>query len=131
MPRIDWSKRNKKVWVIRELFEATKHITEKNKSKGVLKYIRMGFSEAEFQEDLDWVLSLFEGTQLTWEDKMHRWLYGRMMYATKAHKMFPKLNVFDCWRTGREMEKEVILYYQAYTMFLRKVQNDIKETYPS
>ena len=94
-----------------------------------MKYIRMGLSEAQYNEDLAWVLSLYDKWEISWEEKMHRWLYGRMMHATKIHRQHPQLDVFDCWRMGRDAEKEVVMFYQAYTMFLRKVQHDIKETY--
>ena len=89
----------------------------------------MGLSEAQYNEDLEWVLRLYEKWDIPWEEKLHRWLYGRMMYATKMHRKNPQLDVFDCWRLGRDMEKEVVMLYQAYSMFLRKCQHDMKEVY--
>ena len=84
-----------------------------------MRYIRMGLSEAQFNEDLEWVCCLYNKWEMSWTEKQHRWLYGRMMHASKIHRQYPQLNVFDCWRKGREAEREVVMLYQAYTLFLK------------
>ena len=83
-------------------------------------------SEQQFNDDINWILMLYEKTELTWEDKVKRWLHGRVMWASKAHRDNSELSAVQCWRKGREMEQEVIHMYQVYGMFLLQVQHDMR-----